>query len=144
MSAATNFLYGTSRTHPAIFIEEDSTPLKALACIPIIGAAVGYFQERSLAEKITQTTAVPRAIELITVKNQYKVTGIVRGLITIAWNVAGIAFRIFGVYSGAIGALLLIVNIGGIAQHAYYIYQNNQAIHELQTTTALRTEISIS
>lgn len=125
-----------------IVIEENSLLMKALSYVPLIGFISSLIQERSLANKIFITAEAPRLVELINVKNQYKIANAVRNLLTAALIVAGIAFGIFSgpLAFGIIGSPLLsgtistILLTGVAGLNVYKIHQNNAVINELQST----------
>lgn len=114
-------------------IKEDSILLKAISCIPVVGVVFSLFQETSIADKITQTSDPTRAIELINLKNQYKIANVVRNLFTAALIATGIAL---GILSGsfAFGAVLISAHVGMAGINICQIHQNNQVVNELQTT----------
>lgn len=114
-----------------ITIEENSTIMKVLSCIPLLGIIPATIQDRSLALKITLEENASRLVELIKVKNQYKVANIVRNVITIALMVAGIALGLLSVGLGTVCASLLALAVGF---YVYNIHENNKVINILQTT----------
>lgn len=140
MSVPTSHL--SRNSVPPLAIEENSTLLKAISCIPLIGIATSLFQEISLAHKITQVADAPRLIELINVKNQYKVANVVRNLFTAALIVAGIALGIIG-GTFAFGAVLTLAHVGMAGLNIYRIHKNSQVVSELQTT-GFRTGMQIT
>lgn len=119
--------------------EADPTVLK-LSYIPLIGTISSGFQEVSLAKRFTQTADAPRAIEVIKVKNRYKVASAVRNLVTAALLVAGMALGILG-EAFAFGAILAI-GLAGI--HIYRINKNIKVIKELQSTGLIRPGMRIA
>lgn len=130
MSTAANPLSRASNSVLPIVIKENSTFLKAISCVPVVGIVVSLFQEISLGRKITETKDPAKLIELMELKNQYKFANAVRNLLTSVLIVAGIAF---GYLNGtfAVSAGLYIVFAG---LHIYRINQNNQLINELRST----------
>ena len=133
MSAIANSLFRSSYSASHIAIEENSTFLKAISCIPMIGIFPSMFQEISLADKINRTADVPRLVELINIKNQYKIANAVRNLLTAALTVTGIALNLFSGFF-ALAAVLTCLHIGLAAIHIYRVNQNNKVVNELQTT----------
>jgi hypothetical protein len=131
--SATTGIYGASGNVSSFAIAEDSIFLKAISCIPIAGAICSLFQEISLSNRITQTADVPRLIELINLKNQYKTINAARNLLTAALNVTGIALGIIG-GTFAFGAAITLVHVALAGLNIHQINQNNKAINELQTT----------
>lgn len=112
-------------------IEENSTLMKVLSCIPVIGILPFVIQDRSLALKISLASEaeVHRLVELITVKNQYKVIAGVRGLLNIALVVAGLAFGVLST-AGYFAIAFFILRLTGIINA---FYENKGVIHILQT-----------
>lgn len=135
-SATAAYVSGISSSKPqSIVIEENSLLMKVISYIPLIGIIPAFIQEVSLANKIfnTSATEVPRVIELINIKNQYKIASAVRNLLTAALIVAGTAFGILG---GALvsSAVPTVTLIGLAGLHIYKMSQNNKLITELQST----------
>jgi hypothetical protein len=124
------------------FIEENSLLTKALSYIPLIGIIPSVIQQNSLANKISSTRESPKLIELINVKNQYKIASTVRILLTAALIIVGIAFGILSgpLAFGMIGSPLLsgtistILLTGVVGFNIYGIHQNNKFINELRST----------
>lgn len=114
-----------------IDIEENSTLMKVLSCIPILGNIPTVIQEQSLGLKIAFTDEVPRLIELIKVKNKYKVASIVRELIEIALIVTGIAL---GVLSIGLGTICAAISAFYVGINISRIIENKKVINILQTT----------
>lgn len=113
-------------------IEEDLIVLKALSCIPILGAFLSVCVEFSLVKKLENTTSVPKLIELINIKNQYKIINVGRNMLTVALVIAGMAYGI--IVKGVLTKIFLAGLLIGIAINLYGIKKNNQLIKELQTS----------
>ena len=129
MSAVEN-LYGSTLASNVlpVAIEEHSPLLKAISLIPLIGIIPSFFQEISLAKKIKQSSNVLRVIELINIKNEYKVANVGRNLITAALILNAIGLGIIR----ASATFLAFVHIGVAGLHIYLINQNKQVVKELQ------------
>jgi hypothetical protein len=114
----------------AFVIKENSTLMKVLSAIPLLGIIPTYIQENSLGSKIELSADAPRLVQLIEVKNQYKVMNIVRDLLSIALAVAGVAF---GVLTAAGGGVCLGIFALSIGVNVYRITENKTVIDILQT-----------
>lgn len=145
MSSVMNFFYGAANRVPSTGIEEDSTLLKAISCIPVVWPLFSFIQENSLAEQITRTGDPSRLIELINVKNQYKILRVATSLFITALLVSGIApgiigFVAFGLSAPIVSAsptwlyIVTALYIGAVGVEIYRINHNNQIVNELQTT----------
>jgi hypothetical protein len=88
-------------------IEENSSFMKALSAIPVIGIITSLIQESSLQSQIENAPNTSRAIELIDVKNQYKKMNMVRCLLTAALIIAVVA----GISFGTVGGITAIIPI---------------------------------
>lgn len=126
-----------------IAIPEDSIYRKLLACIPIMGIIPTVINERSLRKKITQTKDVTSLVKLISIKNHYKISSIIRESLSFAL-VASVALKILGAATG-IGMIMASGIIVGncIALYAYGIYKNKQQINELQAHGLPSSDIQI-
>jgi hypothetical protein len=113
-------------------IAEDSTCLKTICCIPFYGAISSSFVEASLRQQCNQTRVEPILIEIIHIKNQYKIASVIRSLFTIAVLIAAVAYKIIP------ATLFFTICIGvHIAMTASQLCTRNQNIHlikELETT----------
>ncbi len=113
---------------PRIFIKEDSTLLKIAAAIPLIGMPVSVIQEHFLSAKIVALQEPSVLSKLISVKNDYKKSAIIRNLISAALVIAGIAKGILK-SNFLISAFILT---GAAAFNVYLINQNEKVIHRLK------------
>jgi hypothetical protein len=117
-------------------IEEDSVILRAVACVPIIGTVVSLRIETSLNEKMKIEKNESTVIELLEIKNQYKVANMIRNLITIAVVVSLLASRIIPLTIAnealAGGCVGILVAAAGISFHQRNV--NMKTIREIQTT----------
>jgi hypothetical protein len=114
--------------HQPIVIEEDSTLMKVLSCIPLLGIVPAIMQDKTLGLKIFLTDDVPRLVELIKVKNQYKVMNVVRDVISLALIITGLAFGVLSVISCITLGILAISIVLNISR----FYENKTVIHILQ------------
>jgi hypothetical protein len=119
---------------PADFLEpfivqEDSTLMKVFSCIPILGMIPSMIQEVSLANKAGLLANRAQLLEVIKVKNQYKVANIIRNVLDIALIVAGIAL---GIISRVLGVFLIILTVVNVLNIADRIAYNKTVINELQ------------
>jgi hypothetical protein len=110
-------------------IPEDSIYRKLLACIPIIGVIPSIINQGSLRKTITQTKESARLVKLISIKNQYKISSIIRQLLSVALIVAGVSLTIL---CGPIGIVTGIMIGSCTAFDAYGIHKNKQILDELQ------------
>lgn len=156
MHTAANPISRTANGVSPFTIEEDSMPRKVISCIPLIGIFFSASQENSLANQIsciprvgmffspsqenslvnqiintTKKTNLLKLVELINIKNQYKVTNVVRNLLTVVLVMTGIANGFFG---GIFALSSIILHIGMAGQNIYKISQNKQIVNELQAT----------
>lgn len=112
-----------------IAIEENTTLKKILSCIPLIGFLPSFIHEKSLKAQIKLSNNVPRMVELLKVKNQYKVMNIVRDFINIALIICGFAFGILGT---AFCGICLGIYAIDILFNVERLSENKVAIHTLQ------------
>jgi hypothetical protein len=126
-----------------IVIEENSGAMKVLSYVPFIGIIPSLIQENSLGKKIINTTEVPRLVELINVKNQYKIANAVRCLLEAVLIIVGIASGIlsgplaFGILASSpllagVISTILLTGIAGL--NIYNMNKNNKIIVELHST----------
>jgi len=122
---------------PPLVIEENSGIRKAIAYIPVVGEIVSYAQEASLETKIFSTTSVPRLVELISVKNDYKIANAVRSVVTVAAIIATVSFVIFS--DAAFSSLIIptiplcLFLLARAADNNWGIGRNNSVIGTLSS-----------
>lgn len=109
---------------------ENSIWRKLFACIPVIGIISNIFNERPLAKKIYHATCSDRAIELINIKNHYKLCTIIRASISMAIVVAKVSLPVIS--ASGFGICFAILGTGHILRQAYGIYKNKNLINDLQ------------
>jgi len=93
---------------------------------------MNLFNEISLNKKITIAAAagnVPQTVRLIEVKNHYKVSAIIRGLLSIAIIVTLVAIGILGCVNALVGATFCI---GNAAIFMYAIHHNRKITEKLR------------
>lgn len=97
----------TSNLPPQTFdIEEDALIEKFLACIPVVGIFVQLTNEVSLATQIERTLNPAHVIQLIDVKNDYKIAGIVQKVLTLAILTAAVFFNLFPIVGGLLTGVI--------------------------------------
>lgn len=101
-------------------IEEDSTAMKLLCCIPILGIIVSLRSEIGLWKKFKTEESQQRAVQLIEVKNDYKGAAVIRSLLSSAVIIAGVVSGFFAKQSFVSAGLF----VGLAAWHFYQICQN--------------------
>lgn len=92
-------------------IQEDSTFLKVITAVPILGIFSRIIINPSLREQVDQALRGPPSgqhllLKLIEIRNEYLVADIVRSVATIALLIAGLVLGIFGTI-GLIGKFLI-------------------------------------
>jgi|GEM_PF-1855223 len=132
VTATGNHGFKTPTNPQSIAIEENSAITKAICCIPLLGIIVSHNQDVSLTKKIDDEPKVFRIIELINIKNQYKVANAVRSLFTAALIISGIALGIIGYTIFPSCAAILLTLDAWLNMDA--INQNNKLITELELT----------
>lgn len=116
---------------------ENSIFRKILACIPLLGIIPTIINEDRLRAKIQPEKDSATLVTLIEVKNRYKVASIIRGLLSMALLVTGIATGIFGSLGLGLAICGLIVAGCCISEYAYRIHKNKHIIEILQKTNKL-------
>jgi hypothetical protein len=113
-------------------IEENSTLLKVLSCIPILGAIVFKIQDYSMAQKVVRlgTDDRVRIIEFLKVSKTYQVTNIIRTVLTIALIVTGLAL---GVILKGLAIVSIAILVYRIVHCISNIKKHSETITELQT-----------
>jgi hypothetical protein len=107
---------------PNIIIPEDSILRKAATCIPAIGFVIGFFAERSIANRISVERNglcqdLQNSVYVIKVKNDYKKASVARSLISGAGLITVVAL---GILTGPVGYACL--GVGGICILASLVY----------------------
>ena len=112
---------------------ENATFLKAITCIPLLGALFSFFPEMTLAQEInnTETSDTSRLIKLINIKNQYKAAAVVSYLLATALVVTAIALHILPIVGPVIG---ISIWLGLAGLEIFKIYHNKKVLNELQST----------
>ncbi len=110
----------------------DAALPQALTLLPIIGPVVQLFQELAILYSIKKNDGfyqIPKLIELIQLKNQYKICGIARCLISLAVVVTVAALGILSpaaaLFAGCVYGMVLGLN-------AWAISVNEKAIKSLE------------
>jgi hypothetical protein len=118
-------------------LAEDSVGWKILSYIPFFGALPSAIQQASLVCKIEKETEIQRIVELIEVKNSYKLGDAVRSLLNAVFCVVAVASGILGagLYgfhflgpSLLVGYFLLYAGV-----QAYGISHNSKIIKDLSS-----------
>jgi|GEM_PF-3517618 hypothetical protein len=106
-----------------------------LACslIPIVGPVIQLFKEFSIGSSINQeiltSRSTPKIVELIKLKNTYKICGLVRDCISVAIS---ITLLVLGLLSPA-GAWISAIGFGvAIGSSSWALYKNQTAIKVLE------------
>jgi len=114
---------------------EDSKILKGLACLPVLGSIITIIAQSSLNKKI-EASEIDRAriIKLVEIKNHYKVSTIICGILNIAILATCIALCILNhLLAGVIiGGVCIGINVLGIGLAAYRRHKNEEVIAELR------------
>src|ERR1700674_5730388 len=76
-------------------IRENSIVFKMASCVPFLGLIPSQICQLTLMGKIDRTRDVPRLVQLIDVKNHYKIATMTRNLLTLVLVVASIASGFF-------------------------------------------------
>src|SRR6185312_7006614 len=108
---------------------EDSSFRKGISYIPFVGLICGWFQELSLAEQISQPQPREKMIELLSVKNDYKLAQVANCLISIAILIAGVALSFF-LFSEVTSGIGFMVVYGGMS--LYGLNRNSESIERLR------------
>jgi hypothetical protein len=123
-------------------IPEDSCLLKFLSAIPVISIIPHYIVDSSLDGKYVQTGDAQRRIELINVKNDYKVaSNICKFLIIVAIITAVATGLLSSMTSLILSGLFIGVEIFYIASVGGDISHNQQIVHQLRTQGRTNTPI---
>ncbi len=109
---------------------EDSILRQFLACIPLIGIAVTFFNERSLRQIIAKEPNLTKVCHLIDFKNEYKLFSMVRTVSTVALIITEVAGAVLS--AATIG--VAIFGLGCVAAYAYTFFKNRAAIEEINKT----------
>jgi hypothetical protein len=112
-------------------IEENSNWMKAVSCVPILGIIPSMIQETSLVTKIAEERRAPKKIELIQIKNHYKIANATRGVLAAALLVIGIA-------SGILNLGFLVASLSVIGLLGFSVWDISQAIHNAKIVDGLR------
>ncbi len=115
-----------------ISIKEDSNLLRIICCTPFLGTIASIFIQLSLDEKWSSTKNEPLMIELLHIKNQYKVADVIRNLINVAIMVASIAYKIIPLTSFQVAWISLLLTASALSMHARS--ENMKVISEIETT----------
>lgn len=115
---------------PQVF-PEDSTILKVISCVPLLGMRLSYSQEHSLLKKISRENNVPQLVRLINLRNDYKMANVIRSIFSAILCILEITFGVCNatfVICTCIFVVLAGVNI-------YMINKNNLAVGKLLETS---------
>lgn len=126
-----------SAISPISVIPENSIILKAISCVPIVGILAQLFSELSIVARI-EGQNIPRLIELIDIKNDYKIAGIIRTSVECALAIACMVFEIF-----EISIILPLVSCACIFLHVYNLTHNQAIIAQIQNQGMPSTSIKI-
>lgn len=108
-------------------IPANSTKLKVISCLPLLGTLCSLMQQHSLKNHIATTTNPLYRIELIEAKNHYKTADIIRECVQIALTIVMIAVEILTPW------YMCSLGLFGteLAFAAYGKYHNEQLIDNL-------------
>ena len=109
-------------------IPENSLFLKAISYAPILGIIPQLFAELSIGNRISTEEEHLRMIELIEIKSDYKIAGIMRSLIECAMIVACVALGFFG----TIMLILACVLLGAACLNYAFLYYNRFIIFNIR------------
>lgn len=116
-----NRVYSADGSLTSSEIPEDSICSKLLSCLPVIGYLVKVVNEAALLNKIQgDGRGLQGRIECIKIKNHYKLTSIVREVLSVAALSHFVAASIF--------FYLAIVFVALIANHIYNFSKNHNLI----------------
>jgi hypothetical protein len=108
-------------------IPENSTFWKTTTCLPFFGFVPYLIQQASLDARMERERDPARAIELIEIKNQYKIAFLIYSLLSTALNIVVVAT---GLLSGGIICPVLC-SVGMAAWLIFQIKKNNSIIDEI-------------
>ena len=103
--------------------------LQMASYVPVLGVFPSWFQNDFLAKEISITQEAPRLIQLIELKNGYLSANFVRGLVTAALVIVGVAASLMALIRGIFLASLHLVFAYLSASRLNY---NRQVIDKLQ------------
>ena len=118
----------------------DSPILKASCAIPFFGFIPSYILQSQINHEFQSygqflhdpnlnASVNPRIVELIEIKNHYKIAAVLGQLLTIALLVAGIALGTIPEISLAFGVIML--NAISIGLNLYHIFYNHHVAREI-------------
>ncbi len=111
---------------------ENSTFLKVMVCIPIIGIFPGDICEHLLEKKLKKEVNSKNKITILNIQRDYKICALIRNLLSIALAVSVVAL---GIFSGfAVNIILGVVSFVAFntGKNVYDIYKNRQAVNKLK------------
>lgn len=87
-------------------IPGNSTCLKVLSYIPLLGIFTSYYGEkllnRELSEASSKGVSAERSIKLLQAKNHYNIAGMVRNILTVPLVITAISFRVISPFIGGV------------------------------------------
>ncbi len=120
---------------------QDSPLVKTICAIPFIGAFPQIIVEKELVGYAKNRIHTSDGLtDLIHLKNNYKIGGILRDCLGIALLVAGVAA---GIISAATLILYSIITIGLAAYQIYKIEQNRKACQTLANSPFILTSVRV-
>lgn len=129
---------------PLLVDEEDSIWRKLLACIPAIGIIFSVVNEKSLKDKITNANTPERVVELIKIKNHYKIASIVRSILTVVLAVSVLALGFFSVGLSVTAGIGITAFKGSCAvYYSYSLHKNRQLIEELEAVNSIPDTMTV-
>lgn len=111
------------------FLSEHSLSL-GLSCIPYIGYIWSCFAQYHLGKQIVEVREPRLLIEIINLKNQYKVASAIGFLLIVASKVAELSSDFLGRFI-SVGDFRCLCFLLGVRE-LYQIYRNKQTMHQLQ------------
>jgi hypothetical protein len=142
----------SSSSMQPLTLPEDSIFLKAFACFPFIGTAYSKGVCESLQQKIgypsvnSEKSYAEKQIQVIKLRDEYKITAIISHGITTSFLLAGIVLIIAGValkyFAGIFmiySAIRIIANFEDISKHVSDITHNREVVCQwLQTNYSIQ------